>query len=333
MGGRCDLKRLEREDYRRALKLLQSVPANAGKLPETRELTLRQASDVALNEGLPLLAPKSVKDYWNKARQMLTWAVQNGKMERHFADGFQIDDHDIDDSELRDPFSIEELRAIFGPEHYPLTMPRGARYWVPLLALFHGFRLGEAAQLATADVVKMNGRELRPWSSNGVPCLSLMSGEIGPGLPLKKLKNKTSRRIVPVHPSVLELGFLNHVDAMRSAGELRLFTDLQPSRGSYSPRLSRWFARHLERCGVKSDKLTFHSFRHTWRDATRNAGLERELVAAMGGWSPGGTRGRDPMDNYGKGADAETLLEALGKVAFPGLDLTHLHGPEQACAA
>jgi len=54
-----------------------------------------------------------------------------------------------DPSTARLPFSVDQLRLIFGPAFAVLE---GARRWVPLVSLFTGLRLNEAFQLAVDDV-------------------------------------------------------------------------------------------------------------------------------------------------------------------------------------
>ena len=90
-------------------------------------------------------------------------------------------------------------------------------YWIPLLCLYEGLRVSEASQLYTNDVVAVDG----------VWCLSVISDasdddEDGPPTrsslnvarsadEFRRLKNPSSRRIVPIHPKLIELGFLEFV--------------------------------------------------------------------------------------------------------------------------
>ena len=68
---------------------------------------------------------------------------------------------------------------------------RPIRYWGPLLALFHGLRLGEVAGLQIGDV----GEEA------GSPILHIRAGQ-------RQLKTRSARRDIPMHPALIRLGFM-----------------------------------------------------------------------------------------------------------------------------
>ena len=65
-------------------------------------------------------------------------------------------------------FTVDELNRLFRTPLYTgckndeagyatvgANKPRRGRFWVPLLSLFHGLRLNEAAQLYTEDVKQL----------------------------------------------------------------------------------------------------------------------------------------------------------------------------------
>src|SRR6202007_280907 len=80
--------------------------------------------------------------------------------------------------------------------------------WGVLIAFYTGARLNEIAQLQTDDIVQQNG----------IWCFSFSdSGET------QRLKNKSSRRVIPIHSKLIELGFLNYV---KKIGKGRLFPEL-----------------------------------------------------------------------------------------------------------
>ncbi len=177
---------------------------------------------------------------------------------------------------------------------------------MPLLSLFHGLRMNEACQLHTADVVTMDGVtviHVRPEGEG------------------KKLKSDAARRYVPVHPELARIGFVDYVDAMRDRDEARLFPELrQDARGYYSDAYQKWFSRFLDRCGAKAPRTSFHSFRHCWADAMREAGVPRERMRLLGGWAGSGVDA-----NYGSGLRPSTLADEISKVRYPGLDLSYLY--------
>jgi len=73
--------------------------------------------------------------------------------------------------------------------------PRGTRFWVILLGLYTGARGHEILQLTEDDVEYVNG----------TPALHFR----------KQTKTAASRRVIPIHPELIRLGFLEHVDQVR----------------------------------------------------------------------------------------------------------------------
>jgi hypothetical protein len=90
--------------------------------------------------------------------------------------------------------------------------------------------------------------------------------------------------------------------------------------GYYSEPFSKWFGRFLVKSKAKAPRTSFHSFRHSYRYAPREAHMPRDVVLALGGWEA--SAGED--DDYGSGLKASTLAQYIAKVAYPGLDLSHL---------
>jgi integrase len=82
------------------------------------------------------------------------------------------------------------------------------------------------------------------------------------------------------------------------------------------------FNTFRHRVGVSDPEAVFHSFRHTWRDALREARVSEEMAQCLGGWRGSG---QDKM--YGNGFSAWVLRDALRKVAYPGVNLSHLYVP------
>lgn len=222
--------------------------------------------------------------------------------------------------EERDPFSSNELNAIFSAPVY--TGCKSARewlspgalvrrdagiFWVPLLGLFTGARLGEIIQLYTADIGEQDGIRYFDINANGDD---------------KRLKNPNARRRIPVHRTLIDLGFLEHVEERRRKGEKRLFPDLEMGAdGYYSSPFSKRFGRFLGAVGVKRRTNAFHSFRHSFEDACRASGVSKEVMDALQGHGERGMSAR-----YGSGFGLETLNDAITELHYRDLDLTHLHG-------
>ena len=182
------------------------------------------------------------------------------------------------------PFAHEELEKIVAS--LPTDDP--PLFWMTLLAMTTGARLAELAQLRTEDV-----RE-----QGDVRFLEI-THEAG------QLKTSGSARLVPLHVQLVARGFLTFVGDRIKQGEVRLFPGLKSD--PFGKRWGRW----LRKIGITDSRKVFHSFRHTFKTACREAGVLEEIHDALTGHSGGGV-GR----TYGD-VPLKTLAEAIAKLKFP----------------
>ena len=172
--------------------------------------------------------------------------------------------------------------------------------------MFSGLRLNEICQLHVADIDRDNGVDIF---------------HVREAAEDQHLKTAAAERVLPIHPELRQIGFMAHVQAMKTAGQRRLFPDLSRGKaGYYSDPFGKWFGRYLTRIGAKTKRTGFHSFRHCFRDALREADVSTERVKALGGWAATETH-----EAYGGGYSAQALYEEICKVKYPGLDLSRLH--------
>jgi integrase len=144
------------------------------------------------------------------------------------------------------PFSDDDLQRIFDPESYLRFNSAADEFWLPLVGLFTGARLGELVTLRSFDI--------RRNSVAGVWVMDL-SG-----------KNENSHRQVPLPQALIDLGFLNYVYATRRKLDQPLFPHrpMNPTRtADPSKHASRAFGEYLTKVGLTDPLHVFHSFRHT----------------------------------------------------------------------
>lgn len=331
-GGDKPLASITREDMGKLFDLLRRVPPNAQQ--RYKGLTLAQAVAAADEAGDERrLSPKTLENNYIQFRALFNLGVGERLLTENPTDSPLLRQSftNAKTSEPREQFTIDELNRLFRAPLYtgcvddernhlkPGNMrPKRGRFWVPLLALFHGTRCNEACQIHTADVK----------SRDGILFISIREEQEGGGKSDKRLKTKQSRREVPLHPELLRLGFAEFVEQRRQdAASPRLFPEIKAGhKGYFSDAFSKWFSRFVvltlgEDCGAR-----MHSFRHQFRDATRAARLPAESVALLAGWEEGDGPANRQMNQYGRGQGfLRTLAEDLAKVEYPGLDLSHLH--------
>lgn len=224
----------------------------------------------------------------------------------------------------RQPFEHGDLVKIFGSPIYTqgIRLLGGggeAAVWLPLLALFTGARLEEIGQLLVADIC----------TEHGIDYLSItdLNPEADRGQTGKHLKNAASRRKLPIHPELIRIGFMRYVGSLRKKEEVRLFPALRPDcHGKVTGNWSKWWSRFRRKVlGITSRLKPFHSFRHTFRDACRDAGLGEEVTDALMGHTLSQKTGR----RYGRGFSIAKLHEAISKINYPGLVIPVIIEDEQ----
>ena len=149
-----------------------------------------------------------------------------------------------------------------------------AKFWIPLFGLFTGCRIEEIAQLKVSDV--------DVDEESGIEFFSIRNDQLGPDGKLQSTKNRSSIRPVPIHSTLLTIGFLDYLKELKSEPGKSLFRLPMASNQKYGKEFSKYFSRkptsnstsqgYIERVGIESkvtkddgtfQSKSFHSFRHT----------------------------------------------------------------------
>jgi len=168
---------------------------------------------------------------------------------------------------------------------------KDAEFWLPLIALYTGARMGELLQLRGGDF------------EFGQTC-SYFAIQ-----PDSQLKNNQSARDVPIHADLLEWGLKEFV--LKANPKERVFDSIKLSSPKLTSYYSQLFSRYLTNAKLKTDGFVFHSFRHTFLDAARNANIEEAKCRKIVGHSS-----NSPHEGYGKGADIQNLFDQIQKINF-----------------
>lgn len=328
MGENTPVRSISRAHCRTLIETLRWLPRNAlTRYPRLNPVEIAARAKEA--ERTDLVSPSNINTYLNKVGGVFNWAVKEEMMDRNPAKGLKVPDATLR-RDKRLPFSDTQLRSIFAAPLYTGCRddghgyavpgdcrPRNARFWIPLISLFNGLRLNEACQLDVGDVRLIEE----------VPCFVVTEASEARETD-KRLKTASSERVVPIHPELVALKFVDFAARRRRAGEAKLFGEVGLGATGYrSTTFSAWFTRFTGKVKARSSKTCFHSFRHNFRDALREARVERDIALALGGWSApgGGGSSASVSDAYGSGYRVATLFEAISRVRYPQLDLSHLH--------
>jgi integrase len=223
-----------------------------------------------------------------------------------------------------EPFSLEELRRLFASPVFACNeRPKGGRgeaaFWFPLIALFSGARRMEIAQLRVSDLRQGEG---------GIWYFDFTNeGED------QTLKTASSARSVPIHNELIRLGLLEALTS-RAASQptgAPLWAGFEPPILPKAKAWTKWFGRYLAVHVVDHPAKTFHSFRHTFKRACREAGLSEEIHHALTGHSGGGVgrrygRERRADGSLDRGISLQRLQHEINKIVYPNLLLPN---PEQ----
>lgn len=328
-----------RNDYQRVLDLVQAI------VGPTKKLELLTSQDVkAVRDGLANLpkngakfsrnAGRSLVDligdadagepisgrtqdkYFTMFRGFLIWAVNEVHLPKMPGASIKVIRSKHEDDLPRLPYSSEQLQTIFSSPIFTgcksdarrstagSLILRDSKFWMPLVALYSGMRMGEIAQLLVADV----------RAENDVIYFDVNKDEE------KTLKTKNSRRRVPVHAMLLEVGFGEYVASLRAQGTKRLFPDLKPGAdGYYSASFSKWWGRYGKAIGFHTKKTVFHSFRHNFHDGLYAADVSETAARQLMGH-----KDNSPHGGYGTGLPLSNLKEAIDRIDYK-INLAHLH--------
>jgi integrase len=171
----------------------------------------------------------------------------------------------------RTPWDKENLDKLLTNEIWQLgLLPKDKKaggiaiYWIPLLALFTGARCAELCQLETKNIQVIDG----------VPVIVITDGGEG-----QRLKTWDSERIIPIHSSILELGFMDYVNSQKSP---LLWNDLIRRKERPGGIFSQYFGMLRKRLGIPPH-IVLHSFRHLFRsELVRKQIPERTIDLLLG---------------------------------------------------
>lgn len=277
------------EQARTLKELLARCPQYFAQRPEFKGMTLRQVVDSTM--AYQTITAVTINNRLRKLTAFFNWCKANGYIEQNPLTGMKVLAGAAKDARLS--FDPSDLQTLLNRETLRQEARNYAwRYWLPFLGRFTGARLEELCQLHVDDFTTLQGLQ----------CIRIDDTRDG-----QKLKNQSSRRILPIHPELLNLGLLEHVDTVKGAGHSRLFPDLEATRGKYGHAPSKWFGRFKTKLGISDPRKTFHSFRHTFIDDLREAGTQDSLIKQLVGHEDGSVT----FGVYGSRLPLKAMLEAV----------------------
>lgn len=209
-----------------------------------------------LADNLEPISQKTYKDTTNFIGQFFNWAEDEGyAIQKDLTRIFNtVKKATKSQTKQRDKFSDDELNRLFESKEYLNGIfSRSSEYWIPLIAIFTGARQAEIIQLNVTDVRKESDIWVFDINDDND----------------KSVKTESGKRLVPIHSTLINLGFLDFITQRKKSSDRLFPEELRATNGKFS-NYSKRFNTYRNKQGVitpDNKRLDFHSFRHTVRTA------------------------------------------------------------------
>lgn len=302
--GDQEIATYEKKDFIRLAEILTNFPKNLRKKQGLRDMPLKEIVARIISGDLKdyeRISTTTANKNFIRINAIFHYAQKNGYVTVNYADGLRIKRKKKADEE-RERYSTEDLKKLFlSPVYVKVPTKRPERFWIPLIALHSGCRMGEICQLYKKDIITVDG----------IHCFAI--NEEGD----KTIKTAESKRLVPISPVLIKLGFLRYVESIKHE---RLWSNLKKGRDGYGHLFNKWFSGYNRKHVTDNKKRVFHSLRHNVIDNLKQKKtIPETLVQEIVGHSVESmTYGR-----YGKDYSVKDKFDAIKKLNF-GIDFKHL---------
>lgn len=291
IAGDIELREFTEKNATEYKNTLTEMPRAWGRKNEFKSLPLEQILNKKYDEKI---SSDAVNKHITTMSNFFNYAVRHHYMSANYITGMKIPINKSRAREQRDPWSVEQLNALFSKENYSLNGP-AHMFWLPIIAILTGARLGEIAQLRCCDVKCLSG----------IVYIDI-NDEDG-----KRIKNQQSKRNVPLNDAIVkELNFLQFVESMRVDEKSQLFPELYGFNSHPEKIASSHFSKFKQReLGIENSKVNFHSLRHNARNMVPSNVTDNNLLDDYFGWEGDG----EGNSRYRKAENIVTLYKKITK--------------------
>ncbi|CDT33572.1 tyrosine-type recombinase/integrase [Vibrio tasmaniensis 1F-187] len=264
-GADTSIRTIRLEQAEEFRNLLLKLPPNRSKNKKLKGKSLSEIVDMNLKPQ----AIATVKGTIQKCSTFFQWATKADYVDQNYFYKMPMPKDNRKESEQRDRWYKEDLHKLFSmpiwSEHK--NIKHAYYYWLPLLSLYTGARLNELAQMKPDNVIH----------ADNIQCFQITDEDEG-----QKLKNTSSKRLIPVHPHLIELGFDEYLKQRQ--GKEWLFDGLLTNNGDlprdgFSHNASKWFNRLRKQNNLSH--VDFHSFRHTVADELKQNQVPAQQASSL----------------------------------------------------
>jgi integrase len=192
---------------------LTHYPKNKNKYREFRDLPF--SMEMCNAERFEPISTEHINFHIELMSSVFKFAKEDPKRWRTDRNPFenkQVEDRTAKKpNEKKRPFTKDEIAGIFVELSKVRRAIEPEKFWVPLVSLYSGMRINEVCQMRTCDIMEIDG----------VMVLQVLHQ---PEF-FQETKN-TETRNIPIHNTLLELGFFSYVQGQKKKKEDRLFANL-----------------------------------------------------------------------------------------------------------
>ncbi|WP_425085798.1 DUF6538 domain-containing protein [Ruegeria profundi] len=248
------------------------------------------------------LSAKTVSDvYLSTIRSLFSWAVENDVLPDNPAASVRQVKPKKQHTRERGYVDAEANKVLKASRTYrPNEDERGyvrekshliaAKRWAPIICAFTGARVSEITQLRKEDVRKVDGQ----WFIRITPD----AGSVKTG----------GYRDAPLHPQIIDEGFIDFVDAA-NPGPMFHGGTKQEDYSRKAKRIANQVAAWLSKSGLTPEGLLpNHAWRHRLKTQCRELGISDRVVDAIQGHA-----GKTAGDDYGD-VTLKTKIDAVNKL-------------------
>lgn len=262
------LKQIDIEDF---CHLICKLPPRWNEQVRQKKISVRKLAQM---DHPKTISPKTYEDtYIASVRPFLNEAIRvfgDQGFPRHLTtDGIGYSGKQKAGENKQRPLTTDEIKKLFESDHLTKAKADQAKeheFWFPLVGLYTGARVNEVCQLNPQSDIK---QEFGVW------CFEFTDEGETDDRVTKSVKNSTSKRVVPIHDKLIELGFLDYVERIKKTGAKLLFPQWVPSGGKASAGAEEWFRELLKVLKLRDDTpgkrvVGYHVFRFTMENRALN---------------------------------------------------------------
>ena len=297
IGGDCPIGKITRAQLLEIREKICRLPPNLTKVERFRGRSLQ--SIIAAGDFKPMSTTRAYRII-SHVRAFFRWIHHHGLVETDISSGLAMAKRrDLRQDEERTTYSEDDIRRLLASPLFKgeESSDRPENLFITIIGMYSGMRLNEIAQLYVEDVQEKHG--IHYFDINDRKN--------------KSLKNPQSRRLLPIHPCLIDIGFLRYVELARQLNMPRLWMRLSYRENSYGKMFSAVFQRLNRKYVTKDRRKVFHSFRHCFASQLKEKGVQPGIIEGL----LGHTHGSISLDRYGKAYSLQTLYEAIKKIQHP----------------